>query len=103
MNLTTAQEMAVEVLLGNVAAARALADKLVTEVMEGAVQVMPTRRVTVEENRVRVVLYVREDQNEAVVDMPRCLEDVENWIRHGGPLVLTGIERMDVYELPPRG
>lgn len=102
MNLSTAEQMALAVLKGDAAAALALADHLLNETQAGGELRVPVRKLTVPLDRVRVVLVAREGVEFGGLDADGTREAVENWLFRGRPLTAVGIERVELYEMPPR-
>ena len=62
-------------------------------------------RLDVDWGRVRVVLHAAAEVegSPTVFDREGAEEAVRNWLEHGGPLLLVGIERLEVYILPEGG
>lgn len=94
-----AERMAVAILKGDWAAARAAADLLSETCSDGAVRVPPVRRLSVDAARVRVVLYVNESCSVGPEGYELLSRHVNDWLSAGRPLVLVGIDRVEVYEL----
>lgn len=95
--MTTAEAMAVAVLKGDLAAARALADHLLEEYGRGAEDLVPVRKVVADADKIRVALFF---PAEAELDYDQTYHAVDNWVTRGHHLLLRGCERMDVYEFP---
>lgn len=102
MALSVAEEMAIEVLKGNMATAKALADKLCEEVNQG-IHLPPVSRIdTVDVRNLRcVVYYSLEVAREALIDTVATKQAIENWLTNPGThLILVGVERIELYVLP---
>lgn len=98
--MTTAQRMAIAVLLGDDEAALPLADLL--QETEGGEQVLPSRKVTCSRDRLRCLVYI-EDNTPGLSeeDVQRVQREVTNWLDQGQlPLLLSGIDRIDLFEMP---
>jgi hypothetical protein len=104
MPLTTAEMMAVEVLRGDLGAARALADYLVENIASGGQEVLPVRSIQVDRKRVRVVLFVNPDAflDESPPNREGLQSAVDRWLEGVEPLALVGIDRIEIYELPEK-
>ncbi len=102
MNLSTAQQMALAVLMGDLDAALPLADCLLEEHGRGGRKLVPVHKVTCSLDRVRVVAYVDHRLGtDVIVDREGFRNEVQNWL-HGehNPMALKGIDRIEVYEMP---
>ncbi len=95
--MTTAEQLAVAVLRGDLPAARALVDVLLESWQGDAREVVPVRRVTVPRDRLRVVVSTQNPDVTIDVDMTR--DAVARWLDTGNPLCLAGCT-IDLYELP---
>lgn len=94
--------MALEVLRGNMTAAKAIADWLfVTHA--NALITPPVQRLSVSVDRVKVVLFMddRVASEEWLLDEEGTRKAVKNWLADTShkPLILVGVERIEVYEL----
>lgn len=100
--LTTAERMAIEVLRGDMAAARALADHLLND-LEGTVrEVTPIKlKVTNPDARLQAIAYFNCSFSDVAIDLETTRQVVDNWLRDGGTLCVFGVSRVEVYELPP--
>lgn len=104
MNLSTYEVMALEVLKGNLSAARALADRLVEDEALG-VFLPPVNRITCHASKLRVAVYFPAliDGREFIVDADSMSGQIEDWLsplHEPAPLMLVGAERIELYELP---
>lgn len=103
MALTTEEEMALAVLRGDHGAAAALADKLIEDRASGT-QIPEVKRITcTDPDRIRVVVYYDESvlTGNNRPDIPNTLKAVDQWLHKGVPLLLVGVSRIELYELPP--
>jgi hypothetical protein len=102
--MTTAEQMALEVLRGDLVAAKALADLLLENVAHGEIPVLRVKTITVSDpSRLKVLLYYSDTGYELTEDRILRFEGcIKDWLRVGGPTVLTlmGVDRMEIYELP---
>lgn len=98
--MTTAEHMAMAVLQGDMTAARALADMLLEDIDKG-VLIPHTKKITSDINKVRVVVFFpcQIDGIDVEIDQDGLRDAIENWITGGGPLVLVGADRLELYEL----
>ncbi len=101
--LTTEEEMAVEILKGNMTAATALAQKLCDDMAAG-VRLPPINKITCDVSKLRVVVYFpsRIDGEHVEIDTAGTQEGLDNWLNGSAdnPLILQGAERIELYELP---
>lgn len=98
----TQRQLAIAVLTGDETAVRALHDSLTELFTDGAVPVMPVQRITVPFERLRFVLYIDPQvvlAGDFITDRESIARMIRDWIQ-GVPIVLQGISRMEVYELP---
>lgn len=68
--------------------------------------ILPTCELTVERDRIRVILFVDQElvrDTDAAIDYDGTRRAVERWLDGDGPLVLAGIERAEVYEILREG
>lgn len=106
---TTAEQMAIAVLKGDLVAARVLADSLLED-CRGADAALPkVTKVTCDWSRLRVVVYVKDEvaRNPDGYEFDRRAteEAIFGWLRGRRPesaevLVLAMIDRLELYELP---
>jgi hypothetical protein len=103
--MTTMEQMAIEVLKGDLEVARMLADCLLQDTVEfedGSKAeklhkpVMLKQVVDVQD--LRVVVHV-ENEGDVEIDRPEIEMAVHRWITLGEPLILLNVARMDVYEM----
>lgn len=99
MSFTTEEVMAIEILKGNKYAAKALADKLQEEYADGATLLPPVQKITVPIDQLRVVVYMRHSDADVVVD-PAFRVQIEEWIREGGVLMCSNVDRLEIYQMP---
>lgn len=102
--MTLEEEMALAVLRGDPAAARALADRLCENERAGVLSIAPVKEITVPFDRVRVIVqFPLEDRNgnEVMVQDPETMKRaVEDWLRNGTTLAILGAVSVRVYQLP---
>lgn len=103
--MTDAELMAVAVLKGDYKAALLLADEVTeTVARDPELRIPPVHRVTVtDRSRLRVVVYASQppDGGEPILDTDSLINGIEDWLTNGGPLMLYGIDRLELFELPP--
>lgn len=105
MDLSTAEVMALEVLRSkgrDMLVARALADKVQEECSQG-IHLAPVHKITtVDRNKIRVVVFFGKEvlRGEVEIDIPAAVRAVHNWLDSGGPLMLVGVDKIELYELP---
>lgn len=104
MSLSVAEQMAVAVLKGDMDAARMLADKLVDDIQNGVNELLPVKQIKTSVKNIRVAVYfpVTVDGHQVGVDLDNTREAVREWLEEGGPLVLLGADRIELYELPEK-
>lgn len=97
-----AESMALAVLKGDLAAARALADLLLEDWKGGARELPPIRRLSADSGRLRVIVYFPLMVGDAEVDLDvdGVREAVRAWLDGGETLLLQGADRVELYELP---
>jgi hypothetical protein len=97
--MTTLESMAIAVLRGDLAAARALADSLREEHSEGMMELPPVHRIKCDRDKLRVIVFC---PIEVVIDKRGIHEVVEKWIAGNGSktLAVQGVERIELYEMP---
>lgn len=101
MNLTTAQKLALAVLMGDVEAALPLADCVLEEHGKGGERLEPVRKVTCSLDRVRVIAYA--EDKDGIWDDVAFEAIVQSWLRgERASLALIGVDRIEVYEMPER-
>jgi hypothetical protein len=105
MSLSTAELMAVQVLKGDMGAS--------DQINEGHVTIGTVHRITVDKSRIRVAVFMKDPQDpNTVVDVDSVYEAVNRWLSHNPgippvlwpnvyPLVLVGVDRIEIFELPP--
>jgi hypothetical protein len=103
--------MAVAVLKGDLIAAHALADLLMDEYSEGAKEILPVRRISMDVSHVRAIVYVRNFPPAVPtleIDGAGIKRAVREWLQgptcpegDPGPLVLINVDRVELFELPP--
>ncbi len=100
--LTTAENMALAVLRGDMIAARQLADYLLESYSGGAVEVPAVKKVTCERDRLRVVVYLKEGNSpESDEEYHAAQQFVNHWLANeNNPLILNGVDRIELFELP---
>lgn len=101
--MTTAEQMALEVLRGDLVAAKALADLLLENVAHGEVPILRIKTLTVSDpSRLRVVIYFGKEYELTREMIERTEVIVKNWLRANGSTVLLiqGVDRIEIYELP---
>jgi hypothetical protein len=96
--LTTAQALALAVLRGDTEAIGPLVDHLADTMQYSPKQMPPVRQVTCDRDRLRGIFYVSDPR--AVVDTVGLTNAYHEWLLYGEPMVLTGIDRVELYELP---
>lgn len=98
--MTTLEEMAIAVLKGDIAAARALADSLREEHSTGMMELPPVHKIKYDVDKVRVVAFVPMDVD-IVINHTEIQRAVRDWIS-GKDTVLTllGVSRIELYEIP---
>lgn len=98
--LSSAESMAIAVLRGDLAAARALADMLVNECKDGLVPVPSIRRLTTDVRRLRFLVQTPSDRPSPDHEhIQRCLHD---WLATDSSLITMPDDwELHVYELPP--
>ena len=99
--MTTAESMALAVLKGGLVAARALADLLMQEYSEGAKEMLPFKKLPFDVGRARVIVYLDGDTRLDERDALPPEQAVADWLAGIGPLILCGIDRVEVYEIEP--
>lgn len=102
MHLSTAQMMALEVLKGDLTAAKMLADALVEEFSVDAVHLPPIQKINCSYRNIRVVFYLCSDVDPSEVNLQDITNRIQDWLlgRVTGGLVLRGIDRLELYQLP---
>jgi len=107
--MTLEEEMAVAVLKGDKAAARALADRLCETIKESGHQLPPlTLFPSPNAKDVRVAIYydieaaqrLNFEFSNSPEDRDRLNLAVQNWVSQGGVLQLLGVSRIEVYAFP---
>lgn len=99
--MTTLELIAVEVLRGNMAAARGMLD-LLTEEESNGIRLPPVKHIKVDVAKIRVVLFFSDAavlHGDIQVDIPVMIQAVNNWLEKGGPLLLYGVDRIELYEM----
>lgn len=97
---TTAEAMALAVLRGDLAAARALADYLLENVNGGAIEIPPIKVLRHDHKNLRVVLRTYECLGgDCTVDALETERAVTDWLEGKQHLVLKGMH-IELYELP---
>lgn len=97
--MTTEEEMAVAVLKGDLASAKALADWLVNDSPLAYVTIPPLQKLEVAANEFRAVLYVDSilEMNESQIDAH--LREAKNWLLNGKVLILQKGIRVELYQV----
>jgi hypothetical protein len=101
--MTTAEQMALEVLKGDSVAAKALADLLLENVAHGEIPVLTVKTLSISDpSRLRVVLYFKEGEEHSYERIIQLERYVREWLGSGhlGVLSLQGVDRIEIYELP---
>ena len=104
--LSTAECMAVAVLRGDTAAARGLADLLVEEYGEGAVEIKPLKLTVSKKNggRLRALVFVRRGAEVDTDQIRQLCRQTESFLNSDDiaprALALQGVERVELYEIP---
>lgn len=97
MDLKLAEQMAISVLRGDMAAARWLADWLSDNI--DAVRMEPVIKIDCPLERVRVVLFQSNVSDH--MDDAATLQAIREWLQYPyRPLLLTHIDSMQIYQLP---
>lgn len=68
--------------------------------MNDPVQIPPVQTVTCERDRLRVVLFVDPSLGDVRVDLSSVQKGVEEWLNGDSPLILFGMSKMELYEMP---
>lgn len=95
--MTTAELMAIEVLKGNMVAARALADMLCEEVQH--TPILPSKIVKCAFDKIRAAAYFPAKVSYEV-DVPATVQAIEGWLEHGTVITVVGCERIELFEMP---
>lgn len=96
--MTTLEEMAIAVLRGDIATARALADSLREEHSEGMMELPPVTKLKCDVGKLRIVLFAGPD---AIFNTERTEQAVKDWISgKNAALLLTGVTKIELYEMP---
>jgi hypothetical protein len=100
--MTTLEAMALAVLKGDLAAARALADSLREEYGEGGIELPPVRKITASPERLRVVAHFPLSPD-IEVDDDSVKRGIVEWLTGKTRVLgLVGCERFDLYEFPEK-
>lgn len=91
--------MAVEVLRRNPAAAAALSDKL-AEDRDASLRLPVIYKLTANKDKLRIALYAKDDMVIGPEEIIRLVADLERWLKDGRTIILSGIDRIEMYELP---
>lgn len=101
MNIKTMEIMAIAVLKGDFVAARQLADCLQEEYSNGAVEILPIKKITCDRNNLRIAVFVAPELVPDIqIDKARVDESINNWLDGKCNLGLLGINRIELYEMP---
>jgi hypothetical protein len=102
--VTTAEVMALAVLKGDLTAARALAESLMEDYEANGHELPPVTKITAPIEKVRVAVYLSSDETDQRLipdELQAVRENVLNWLRgDANILIMTGIDRIELYELP---
>jgi hypothetical protein len=102
MDSKLAEQMAIAVLKGDISAAQALADLLSEQVNTTKCQIPPVHRLTTSVDKLRVVIYVKDDVAVHSEDRDHIVVTTGQWLsgKSNAPLLLQGIDRIELFELP---
>jgi hypothetical protein len=99
--MSTAERMAVAVLKGDYDAARMLATLLIDEYQEGAMFLPHVQRLKVSVDRVRCILYARNEPDIEIDSQDRLNAVFREWLSGERPVLgLVGVKRVELYDLP---
>ncbi len=97
--MTTAEQMAIAVLKGDMTAARALADLLCDEVNIGS-RVHKPNKVVGNHRHYQCIAYLK-DTAENIEDKNVAYGvriSLEEWVEQGGVLMLREVDRVEIYD-----
>jgi len=101
-NLSDAERMALAVLRGDLDTARALADHIIND-LQGTVKVIVVERnkINLQSGRVRCLIFVKDDAAMDEDERANLIRAVSRFMTgETNILGLTGIDRVEFYELP---
>lgn len=97
--ISQAEAMALAVLRGDMAAARALADHLMEEYNAGSREIPPVKKLVVNRKNLRAVFRTYESLGaDVLIDVDQLRSAYEAWVDDGGCLILIGCH-IELYEL----